>query len=363
MARVYTILLQTDGCKELKQYKNFDATTNSEQIIASALYDGYAKINGKGAVYITNYYADGYSHWNVKNGKFHCDVTKYDDEKDLNHELIEQLFNAYKADTQKPVKIVEAYSFIKAKRQPNLPILTLSKGLGYDYKIFENFIANVLSFPQKYSDKVYDLCKIVYSGNHSLYSASVTDYPDWLKPKGLEFKRLATCTWKMSAEIDGQIVQTQVTYDSKGISKFGPVGSLELAGKLVEKYVLYSLEDAYKKYTENNMDYKINQVVTRLNRYIEDIRGEDFRRNYDKLGGHMRTPDAYIVDMTDLLNSFSDKRFNKDDVYAVISYFKNDPQMFQQYYDKSNKYMEPFYPWFEGRTKNGQKLFKNVPKK
>ena len=119
------------------------------------------------------------------------------------------------------------------------------------------------------------------------------------------------------------------------------------------------LEDAYKSFTENNMDYKISQVVGQLNRYIDGIRGEDFRRNYDKSGGHMKNADEFIVDMTALLNSFPDKRFNKNDIYAVINYFKKDYKMFKQYYEKSNK---SFYPWFEGRMTRGQKLFKNVPK-
>ena len=366
MAKVFTILLFPEGSKTCKLYKNFDATINAEQRIASALYDGYVKIKGKGTVYITKYYADGYSYWNVENGVFKTSVTDYDDVKDLNHDLIGQLFETYKAGSQTPLKIVEAYTFLKEKRAEGLKTLNLGSPFRYDFRVFETFIANVLNFPQKYSKKAYEVCRVVYSNKASLYSTPITEdmvlYPDWLQPKGFESERLGTCTWKMSAELDGLLVSTQVTYDSKGISKFGPVGKIELAGKLVENYVLFLLEESYKDFTENNMDYKISQVVNQLNRYIEGIRGEDYRRNYDKTGGHMKKPDEFMVDMTVLINSFPDRRFNKNDIYAVINYFKNDAKMFKQYYEKSNKCMEQFYPWFEGRMTRGQKLFKNVPK-
>ncbi len=61
-------------------------------------------------------------------------------------------------------------------------------------------------------------------------------------------------------------------------------------------------------------------------------------------------------------SEFPDNRFKKDDVYLVINYFKNHKDKFKAYYEKSNKCMEQFYPWFEGRMAKGQKLFKNVPK-
>lgn len=369
MAKVYSIFLQPENSKSGRKYKNFDATINAEQRIASALYDGYAKLKGKGTVQIAKYYVRDYCYWKVVNGQYQCDVSEYESEdgvKDLNHKLIGQMFEAYKAGTHKPLKITEVYDFLKEKRAEDLKPLTLDAPFRYDFRVYETFIANVLNFPQKYSKKVYEICNVVYRKKASLYSTPITEdmilYPDWLKPKGFESERLGTCTWKMSAELDGFLTSMQITYDSKGISKYGPVGTIELAGKLVEYYVLHVLEDAYKDFTEHNLDYKINQVVNQLNRYIEGIRGEDFRRNYDKSGGHMKEPDEFIVDMTVLLNSFPDKRFNKNDIYAVINYFKNNVQMFKQYYEKSNKCMEPFYPWFEGRMAKGQKLFKNVPK-
>ena len=366
MAKVFEIMVRPEGKKEYKAIKNFDATINAEQRIASALYDGYVKIKGKGRVLITKYYADGYGFYSVENGKFSLDVTGDSDVKDYNHELIGQLFNAYKTGAQKPLKITEAYTFLKEPREKNLPILQLNPTLRFDYRTFEPFIANVLAYPQKYSKKVYEVCKLVYGSRASLYSTPITEdmvlYPSWLQPRGFEQVRVGGTTWKMSAELDGHIVGYQITYDSKGISKFGPVGSIELAGKLVEIYVHCLIENAYKEYTENNLDYKVIQVVDILNRYIENIRGEDFRANYNKIGGKMKEPCEFIVDMTDLLHQMGDKRFTKDDIYAVINYFKNNKSIFDSYYEHSNKCMEKFYPWFAGRMSKGQKLFKNVPK-
>ncbi len=366
MAKVFEIMVMPEGKKSYSVVKNFDATINAEQRIASALYDGYVRIKGKGSVLITKYYADGYGFYRVDNGVFKLDCDGDRDVQDYNHELIEQLFNAYKAETQKPLKIVEAYTFLKEPREKNLKVVPLNPALRFDYRTFEPFIANVLAYPQKYSKKVYEVCKLVYGNRASLYSTPITEdmvlYPSWLQPRGFESERVGSTTWKMSAELDGQILTYQITYDSKGISKFGPVGTIELAGKLVEIYVHCLIENAYKDYTENNMDYKIIQVVDILNRYIEYVRGEDFRANYNKTGGKMKEPCEFMVDMTELLRQMRDKRFTKEDVYAVINYFKNNKTKFDSYYEHSNKCMEPFYPWFAGRMSRGQKLFKNVPK-
>lgn len=366
MAKVFELMVKPEKAKGYKAVKNFDATINAEQRIASALYEGYAKIKGKGTVLITKYYEDGYGFYSVENGEFRIDVTSDSEVENYNHELIGQLFNAYKIGTQKPLKITEAYTFLKEPREKNLRTLQLKTTLRFDYRTFETFIANVLAYPQKYSKKVYEVCKLVYGNRDSLYSTPITEdmvlYPSWLQPRGFEQERITGTTWKMSAELDGQIVEYQVTYDAKGISKFGPVGSIELAGKLVEVYVHCLIEDAYKGYTENNLDYKIIQVVNSLNRYIEYVRGEDFRANYDKTGGKMKEPCEFIVDMTDLLHQMGDKRFTKEDIYTVINYFKNNKSIFDSYYEHSNKCMEKFYPWFAERMSKGQKLFKNVPK-
>ena len=242
----------------------------------------------------------------------------------------------------------------------------VSKVFNYDFRTFEPFIADIKAYPQKYNKKVVAVWKIVYANSASLYGTEITEgiptYPSWLQPKGFESERTGHTTWKMSAELDGHLVKATVTYDSKGIDEYGPVGTTELAGKLVKNYVLHILEDAYKQYTENNIDYKIIQVVNLISRYLDYVRGEDFRVNYNKTGGKMKTPDAFMVDMTELLRGSRDNRLTKNDVYAVMNYFKHNARIFKQYYEQSNKCMEHFYPWFEGRVLRGQKLFRNVPK-
>ena len=210
MAKVFKLMVKSEKEQGYKVVKNFDATLNAEQRIASALYDGYIKIKGKGNVLITTYYADGYGFYSVKNGEFSLGVTDDSAVENYNHELIGQLFNAYKIGTQTPLKITEAYTFLKEPREKNLRTLQLKPTLRFDYRTFETFIANVLAYPQKYSKKVYEVCKLVYSNRDSLYSTSITEdmvlYPSWLQPRGFEQERITGITWKMSAELDGQIV-------------------------------------------------------------------------------------------------------------------------------------------------------------
>lgn len=365
MAKVFEIMVIPEGKKSYTAIKNFDATNNAEQVIASALYEGYMRIKGKGSVLITKYYEPGYGFYRVDNGEFKLDCVDDFAVEGYNHELIGQLFNAYKVGTQRPLKITEVYTFLKEPKAENLKVVQLQPTLNFDYQTFGPFIDDVLTQTHMYRKKVYDVCKIVYGENKSLYSTDIAEdmiyYPSWLQPKGFEQVRIGGTTWKMSAELDGKYVSFQVTYDTKGISKYGAVGTIELAGKLVEVYVHCLIESAYKDYTENNLDYKIIQVVQGLNRYIDYVRGVDYRANYDKTGGKMKEPSEFIVDMSQLLQMMPDKRITKDDVYRVIKCFKDDKSLFERYYAHSNKCMEEFYPWFDGRTKKRQKLFKNVP--
>lgn len=367
-AKVFTIVLKNEKGQS-KVYKNFNASENTEQTIASALYEGYVKLQGKGSVAITKYYDTSDAYWLVESDKVVCEISKYlpNRVKGINEDGIVQLFNAFKNGTQTPSHIVEAYNFLREHRRVDITnTLDIQENFKYDFRVFDSFISNVINNPQKYDKtRVWRLCTIVYGNNTGLYDTNIVEdmvqYPHWLQPKGFRSNRLDTTVWEMSAEIDGKIVETTVKYDLKGIQKYGAVGTIELAGKLVESYVLYVLLDAYKEYTENNIDYKISQVVNQLNRYIEHVRGVDYRENY-KSDGKMKEPYEFIVDMQVLLTMFSDKRINKNDVYAVINYFKHNPDKFKQAYEKSNKYMEGFYPWFDGRVKQGQKLFKNVSK-
>ena len=49
-----------ESTKEFRVCKHFDAAHNSEQIIASALYEGYQMIGDDGMVFVSTFYADGY---------------------------------------------------------------------------------------------------------------------------------------------------------------------------------------------------------------------------------------------------------------------------------------------------------------
>ena len=88
MAKVFELMVKPEKEGGYKVVKNFDATLNTEQRIASALYDGYIKIKGKGNVLITKYYADGYGFYSVKNGEFSLGVTNDSAVENYNHELI-----------------------------------------------------------------------------------------------------------------------------------------------------------------------------------------------------------------------------------------------------------------------------------
>jgi hypothetical protein len=290
--------------------------------------------------------------------------------RSIDVDIINSYFNAFKEGKQKPIKLPEAYSFIKAAPDTSITKKLDLSGLkvNYDFTIFSDFIYSILENPNDYDNKVVAICKAVYSNypKPSLYGTSYLEdmvrYPDWLKPTSVETSRLDLTTWKINGDIDGQRVTYTVKYDSKGILNYGPVGIIELAGKLVEEYILYKLKDAYLDYTQNSIDYKISQITGNISRYLDDVRGEDFRQNYDKTGGFMKNPDDFVVDMEMLTQYSRDDRLTKKEIYEVIDYFKTNPEKFRKYADNSNSHMDLFYSWFEGRVSKGKKLFKNVPK-
>jgi len=370
MANIFTLVVLPEGKKQVKALKNFDATENPELNIASALFEGCHRTKGKGVVAITSCNNHSNFYYVIENMTFK-DNEYYDKKlRGIDVDAINNYFNAFKEGRQKPIKLPEAYSFIKSN--PDTPItkeLDLSDlKVNYDFTIFPNFIHSIFENPNDYDKKVVEICKTAYNNypEPSLYGTRYLEdmvrYPDWLKPTSVETSRLDLTTWKITGDIDGQHIIYTVKYDSKGILNYGSVGIIELAGKLVEEYILYKLKDAYLDYTQNSIDYKISQITGTISRYLDDARGEDFRQNYDKTSGFMKNPDDFVIDMEMLVQYSRDDRLTKKEIYEVIDHFKNNPETFRKYADNSNSHMDLFYPWFEGRVSKGKKLFKNVPK-
>lgn len=367
MARIFTLLAMPEGKKNFKALKNFDATDNSEFCIASALFEGNVCIKCKGVVAITKTYDYSCPFYCTENGRLKPLAAEDRRVSGINYSKIQDNYQSFIKGEAKATKLPEAYTFIKEEiDRASLPILNLGTELRYDYRIFPKFIKEILNNPDKYPSKIVEICKIVYGGQESpslygmSYSEDMVRYPRWLQPIGVIADRVGSTTWNISAEIDSQLAKLTVTYDSKGISEFGPVGLIELAGKIAEEFILGSLRDTYLHYTKDSIDYKICVITTDISRYIEYVRGEDFRKNYNS--GFMKNPDDFIVDMEQLLRASRDSRMTKKEVYEVVDYFKNNPSIFRKYADASNSYMDQFYPWFEGRVSKGKNLFKNVPK-
>lgn len=375
MADIFEIRVRPLSGRNFKIIKSFNAeskTNTKEELIASGLYEGYLKTKSNGEVLITKYYTSGYSYYRLEGGKFIPDVTDSKEVSGLNHDLIGQLFSEYKTGSKEAVKLSEAYRFLKAQRSvdknssQDTITLDMKKIPRYEYQIFPAFIKDILEHPEKYNKLIHEICRIVYNKSQSLYgtnySEDMVDYPNWLKPLGFETDRLSNTRWVMSAQINKKIIKSDVTYDSKGISKYGAVGEVELAGKLLEQYILTLLYPSYKKFTENNLEYKIVKVADIISKYLSNEIEKDFRENYHKRQSP-KAPGEFIVDMSVILHDLRLGAVNidKNAIYEVTKYFKNNPDIFKARASRANYYMEQFYPWFEYRISNNKNLFKNVP--
>ncbi len=357
--------------------KVFDATKDTEKTLASALYAGLKK-KPEGHYAITLSYGTMYTFYHLEKGKFYVDEFdgKQDDLIGIDAKQIEQYINAFKAGTDKPIAIKDAYAFVQEPLSADLTkenpfVIDYKTTRGYDYKFFKGFIEHILNNPSKYDSHVVKLCKVAFKEekDRSLFKTNIMDnvvyFPKWLQPRGLEIQQISYNGWSVCGEIDGKYVTYETMYDPKGISKFGPVGNIELIGKFTEVYILTMLYPAWQQYTKTNFDIIAFGVIDMINSYLEFVRGEEFRRNWTP-ERKLKPASEFLVDMQDVIKEGKHHNkvgITKSNIYKTIDMLKKlYPKDFYNYMQRiGNHDTERFAEWFENRYKQGKKLFTNVP--
>ena len=117
------ILNDKDGSGEWSyDVTEFDATDRPEEMIASALYKGYKEsapskpvndLDDRPRAFVTKYYADGYSHYDVNaRGLFRTSVIDYSCVNQFDHDMIRDLYNNFRSGRKEPSEITNPYDFL-----------------------------------------------------------------------------------------------------------------------------------------------------------------------------------------------------------------------------------------------------------
>ncbi len=257
MAKIFELAIYNDN--RYRTLKQFDASGNSEEVIASALYEGYK--TGAERTFVTTYYADGYSHYCVINGDFKPDVVDYEEVKDLDHGKIGELFNEYKNNQRTPLVVKDAFSFLKE----NVPQDKEEIVLGDFPRLFRDsdvldFFEEVSINPSEYPNDILQIVGsiIIEKARMRLFSNCVPDLPDKYLPKNLSISKLDFNTYEIKATIDGHPVRMMRGYDPHSIEEFGNVSDVELASVIAESYIWNTvLEPVYEKYLDRKEQEQI----------------------------------------------------------------------------------------------------------
>ena len=187
-------------------------------------------------------------------------------------------------------KLDNRYSFLKKPRHEGLrqfPLGTIKMANNIP-EYYTQFISNVFINPIRYSRDAVRLVKANYEETASFFpkTKDLLEKPEFLQPKGVSVTRLwrAEQTYRVTAEIDGKIVQADLAYDEETIKRYSQSNPLpfdsqtedevgfqlqkNIADDLANIYVQESLSDAFAVY-RLKMPYSKNEA--RIEEQIEHI--------------------------------------------------------------------------------------------
>lgn len=191
-----------------------------------------------------------------------------------------------------------------------------------------------------------------------VYNNDIASYPEQFQPKGLlisglyedENRSCTTqvsgdpCSWLVSAEINGEIASTRITFNTHGIFEYGVPAIAEFANKLCKRYILTKINDAYYEYVSGKL-----QISTKL---IKDIISHIIIP--ECLCDPTRTPykERIKQDITarDIIRK--NRNATPEMISRCINFYENNPDIIDYDYESADSFARTFYDWFRYRKEN-----------